>query len=73
MVVYPGRNASEFGEGNLALMKLDKDWDFSDKLVKPICLPEADNEIDRLAGKQCTISGWGETDPGMIQFALCNI
>lgn len=68
IIVYPGRNASTNGEGNLALIKLDKDFDFTDRLVKPICLPNADQNLDRLVGQKCTTSGWGETDANVPSF-----
>ena len=64
IVVYPGRNFSDSnGEGNIALIKLTKNFDFDDKKVGSICLPEPTEDLNILAGKICTVTGWGETDP----------
>ena len=51
-------------DGDVALLKLSTELPLDDasKNLGTICLPEYEEELQDLEGKEVTISGWGDTE-----------
>ena len=61
-------------DGDVALFKLAEDLPLDDpsKHLGPICLPEEREPLDAKAGKEFTVSGWGQIMYDWCKFFLIN-
>jgi len=63
IIVYPTYPQSEIREGDIALIKLNQSYELEkDYFLRTICLPDKE-ELDKMVGQPCVVSGWGRTDP----------
>ena len=58
--IIPGEEVKQF---DIALLKLETAVDFMNTLIRPVCLPEQDNQD--YAGREATLTGWGFVNANM--------
>ncbi|XP_063595691.1 phenoloxidase-activating factor 3-like [Penaeus indicus] len=65
MVVHPAFNQRAPESDDIALLRLDRDVDFENPFVQPICLPTEDMDPEKFVGDRgAIIAGWGVTKSG---------
>ena len=59
IISHPKFNQAEMTY-DITLLKIESDLDLSGPALGSICVPEQSSDLDALAGKTCTASGWGQ-------------
>lgn len=72
------KHEDHHSQNDVALMKLDRDFNLSQPTLGSVCLPKANEPVDSLAGSYAIATGWGETvknpfSPDNLQKASLNI